>query len=456
MIGFRLSEVAELLQGRLQGVDAFFSCIGTDTRALQGGELFVAIRGANFDGHDFLPRAAQQGAVGALVDRDVEAALPLVRVDDALHGLGVLAAAWRERCPATVIGITGSNGKTTLKEMCAAILGQEHRTLATLGNLNNHIGVPLTLTRLQEEQFAVIEMGANHAGEIAYLSNIARPDVAVLNNAGRAHLEGFGSLDGVAHAKAEIIDGLREGGTFVFNADDRYAGLWRELAGARRQLTFGVRSKADVASDVGSYRIEWGEQGYAVTFAVTTPVDEFEVSLRLAGEHNRMNALAAIAACHAVGIPPVQMQAGLAQLAPVAGRLAPVRTQSGARLIDDSYNANPESVIAALGVLRAAPGRRTLVLGDLGELGPAQERLHSELGQRAGEAGIERLFSCGELSRHASQAFAGEALHFDTREALIDHLVTSLGSEDSVLIKGSRGSLMDRVVGALRAEEAAC
>jgi UDP-N-acetylmuramoyl-tripeptide--D-alanyl-D-alanine ligase len=456
MIGFRLSEVAELLHGRLLGGDAFFDRIGTDTRSLQGGELFVAIRGVNFDGHDFLAGAAQRGAVGALVDRDVEAPLPLVRVDDALRGLGGLASAWRARCPATVIGITGSNGKTTLKEMCAVILGCEHRVLATQGNLNNHIGVPLTLARLQDEQFAVIEMGANHAGEIRYLSKTARPDVAVLNNAGRAHLEGFGSLDGVAHAKAEIIEGLRAGGTFVFNGDDRYAGLWRELAGARRQLTFGVRNRADIASEADSYRIEWGEQGYVATFAVTTPQDGFEVSLQLAGEHNRMNALAAIAACHAVGIPPAQMQAGLAQLAPVAGRLAPVRAHSGARVIDDSYNANPESVIAALGVLRAAPGRRTLVLGDLGELGAEQEQMHRELGQRAAEAGIERLFSCGELSRHASQAFAGESRHFDTREALIDHLGSSLGSDDSVLIKGSRTSLMDRVVVALRAEEQAC
>ena len=456
MIGFDLSEVADLLHGQLHGPDAFFSRVGTDTRNLQAGELFVAIRGANFDGHDFLRKAAAKGAAGALVDRDVEAVLPLVRVEDALQGLGELAAAWRERSVATVIGITGSNGKTTLKEMCAAILGQAAKVLATRGNLNNDIGMPLTLSRLQDEPFAVIEMGANHAGEIRYLSNICRPDVAVLNNAGRAHLEGFGSLDGVAHAKAEIIEGLREGGTFVFNADDRYAGLWRQLADGRKQLTFGVRERADITSAGDSYRIEWGEQGFTAAFTVSTPLEEFELSLQLAGEHNRMNALAAIAACHAVGGSPAQMQAGLAELRPVAGRLAPVQTDSGARLIDDSYNANPDSVIAALGVLRAAPGRRTLVLGDLGELGAEQEQLHKELGMHAAEAGVERLLSCGQLSRHASEAFAGEARHFESREALIDYLGSSLDKQDSVLVKGSRSSAMDQVVRALRTGEAAC
>lgn len=456
MIGFQLTEAANLLHGELQGQDAFFSSVGSDTRTLGEGALFVAIRGDNFDGHNFVAVAAERGAAAALVDREVRTGLPTIRVADTLSGLGELAAAWREKSSATVIGITGSNGKTTLKEMCAAILGQAHEVLATRGNLNNDIGMPLTLARLQDERFAVIEMGANHPGEIRYLSNIARPDVAVLNNAGRAHLEGFGSLDGVAHAKAEIIEGLRENGTFVFNADDNYAGLWRELAGAKKQLTFAVRQAAEVSSPEDSYRIEWAGQGFSAGFTVSTPDGDFEAALQLAGEHNRMNALAAIAACHVVGVPHAQMQAGLASLPPVAGRLAPLGAACGARLIDDSYNANPDSVIAALSVLQAAPGRRTLVLGDLGELGPQQQQLHAELGCRASEAGIERLLSCGVLSRGASDNFSAEAAHFESQDDLIDYLVGSLGSDDSVLIKGSRASAMDRVVKALSVGEATC
>lgn len=456
MIAFQLSEAADLMQGRLLGDDARFDAVGTDTRTLGAGDLFVAIRGPHFDGHDFLSVAARQGATGALVERDVDSLLPLIRVEDSLRGLGELAAAWRDRAQAFVIGITGSNGKTTLKEMCAAILEQGHRVLATRGNLNNDIGMPLTLTRLQDEQFAVIEMGANHAGEIRYLSNIARPDVAVLNNAGRAHLEGFGSLEGVARAKAEIIEGLKEDGVFVFNADDRFAALWRQLAAGREQLGFGVQRPADVSSPQDSYRIDWDAQGFIASFEVNAGAQHFEVSMPLAGEHNRMNALAAIASCQVAGIDTLQMRAGLASLKPVAGRLAPLAGCGGARLIDDSYNANPDSVIAALKVLRVAPGRRTLVLGDLGELGPEQQALHAELGRRASEAGIDRLLSCGSLSHAASESFEGESQHFESQEALIEQIGGQLSADDSVLIKGSRASAMDRVVTALSAGGRAC
>jgi len=457
MIAFQLSEAADLLHGQLRGEDASFVAVGTDTRTLSPGELFVAIKGPNFDGHDFLSVAAQQGAVGALVDREVDIELPVIRVNDSLHALGELASAWRAKSSAFVIGITGSNGKTTLKEMCAAILAQEsNKVLATRGNLNNDIGMPLTLMRLQDEKFAVIEMGANHAGEIRYLTNIARPDVAVLNNAGRAHLEGFGSLEGVARAKAEIMEGLSEHGTFVFNADDRFAGLWRELAVGRKRVSFGVQRPAEVSSAPDSYRIEWGEAGFVAAFDVDAWGQNFEINLRLAGEHNRMNALAAIAACRLAGADLPQIRTGLASLKPVAGRLAPLVGRGGARLIDDSYNANPESVIAALKVLSAAPGRRTLVLGDLGELGSEQRALHAELGLRASEAGIDRLISCGTLSQAASESFAGESLHFDNQDALLEQLGERLTSEDSVLIKGSRASAMDRVVKALSAGATAC
>ncbi len=452
----QLAELADLVDGRLRGSDCAFDGVSTDTRTLQRGDLFVALHGPNFDGHDYVAVAAANGAAGALVARDIATPLPHVRVDDTLRALGRMARAWRERCPARVVAITGSNGKTTLKEMTAAILGRRGAVLATRGNLNNHIGVPLTLARLRDEPYAVIEMGANHAGEIDYLTRVARPDVAVLNNAGRAHLEGFGSIEGVARAKAEIINGLSADGVFVFNADDAFAGLWRELGARLHRRTFGVREAADVSSPADAYEVVWHDDRFAARFPVRCADGEIEVALQLAGEHNRMNALAATAAALAAGATLDDAQAGLATLLPVPGRLCPLAGVNGARLIDDSYNANPDSVIAALRVLASAPGRRTLVLGDLAELGADAAALHAQLGERAAEQGIERLLSVGELSAHAGRAFAAEHRHFASRDQLVDFLHGALSAEDSVLIKGSRAAGMDDVVRRLRDTEVAC
>jgi UDP-N-acetylmuramoyl-tripeptide--D-alanyl-D-alanine ligase len=451
-----LSELATLVDGRLHGADRSFDGVSTDSRTLKPGELFVALHGPNFDGHDYLAAAAEGGAAGALVDRAVAAGLATVEVADSRRALGELGRQWRLRCPARVIGITGSNGKTTLKEMTAAILAQSGTVLATRGNLNNDIGVPLTLCRLRDEHYAVVEMGANHAGEIDYLSRLARPDVAVLNNAGRAHLEGFGSIEGVAHAKAEIVRGLPAQGVFVFNADDRFAGLWRELGRDYRQLTFGVAQPADVSSPASAYQVVWDDDRFAASFPVRCAEGEIELRLGLAGEHNRMNALAAIAASLAAGASLADAQQGLARLEPVAGRLCPLAGANGSRLIDDGYNANPDSVIAALRVLAAAPGRRTLVLGDLAELGDAAVALHRQLGEQAAAFGIDRLVTVGALSRHAGEAFGGEHRHYDGRAALAEDLLGSLSAEDSVLVKGSRSARMDEVVAMLRRREAAC
>lgn len=456
MISMQLAELAQCTHGQLHGDDGLFSSVSTDSRTLARGELFVALTGPSFDGHDFVEVARQRGASALLVERVLSTPLPQVQVDNTRRGLGDLAAAWRQRSEATVVGITGSNGKTTLKEMISAILSQQHSVLCTQGNLNNDIGMPLTLLRMQDEHYAVIEMGANHSGEIAYLSNIACPDVAVLNNAGRAHLEGFGSLEGVARAKGEIIQGLRQDGIFICNADDRFASSWRSMAAKHKVIDFGVRQQAMIHSPVSSYRVEWHEQGFDAHFEVHTPDGVFEVAQGLAGEHNRMNALAAIAACSALSISEEDMQAGLRTLKPVPGRLAPRMGCSGSRLIDDSYNANPDSVIAALDVLKHAPGRRTLVLGDLGELGQTQRQLHAELGEQANVAEINRVITCGELSAAASDAFAGESQHFDSQQTLIDFLLGDLNADDSVLIKGSRASAMDKVVDALSQEVAAC
>lgn len=456
MIGFRLSEAATLLHGQLHGRDAGFSSVSTDTRSLHTGDLFIALSGPRFDGHDYVGVAQQQGAMGALVEREVNVAMPVVEVPDTRLSMGQLAHAWREKSAARLVGITGSNGKTTLKEMLAAILGQRHPVLATRGNLNNDIGMPLTLMRLQDERYAVIEMGANHPGEIAYLSRIARPDVAVLNNAGRAHLEGFGSVEGVARAKAEILEGLGDGGVFVFNADDPHAGLWQALAAEHECIGFGLGEAADVRSPDESYRLRWADGGFEAEFEVVSADARFDVSLRLAGGHNRMNALAAVATALALGIDASDIRNGLKAMAPVKGRLCPVSTASGARLVDDTYNANPESVAAAISVLKAMPGRRTLVLGDLGELGVEQEALHRELGVLAATAGIDRLLAFGPLSVHAAEGFTGDSRHFASQAVLVDFLQSGLGPQDSVLVKGSRASAMDRVVTSLAGEDAAC
>ncbi len=455
MSRLNLSELAALVDGRLVGEDRAFDGVSTDSRTIQAGELFVALRGPNFDGHDYLEIAQARGAAGALVARE-SGVLPTVVVADTLRGLGRLGQQWRLRCPARVVAITGSNGKTTLKEMIAAILARRGRVMATRGNLNNEIGVPLTLSRLRDEDFAVVELGANHAGEIRYLSGLAQPDVAVLNNAGRAHLEGFGSLEGVARAKAEIIEGLRRDGLFVYNADDRFAALWRELAAGRALRSFGVAQPADVSSPPDAYQIEWQDGRFAARFPVRCAQGEVELRLRLAGEHNRMNALAAVAASLAVGAGLGDAAQGLATLEPVPGRLCPLRGHHGARLIDDSYNANPESVVAALRVLAAAPGRRTLVLGDLAELGAEAAQLHRQLGEQAAAFGIDRLFTTGALSAQAGTAFGAAHRHFEGRAALADALLEGLSADDSVLIKGSRSARMDQVVEALRAQEAAC
>ena len=444
-----------MVDGRLVGADRHFDGVSTDTRTLRSGELFVALHGPNFDGHDYLQTADELGAAGALVTRAGNTGLSMVEVTDTLLGLGRLGRQWRLRSPARVVGVTGSNGKTTLKEMTAAILARRGAVLATRGNLNNHIGVPLTLSRLRDEPFAVIEMGANHPGEIDYLAGLVCPDVAVLNNAGRAHLEGFGSIEGVARAKAEIINGLQSGGVFVYNADDRFADLWAELAARHERLSFGVAGTADVSSPAAAYEVLWHGDRFQARFPVICEQGEIEVRLQLVGEHNRMNALAAIAASLAAGAG-LNDAGALAGLEPVPGRLCPLTGRGGSRVIDDSYNANPDSVLAALRVLSAAPGRRTLVLGDLAELGAEVKQLHRLIGEQAAGFGIERLLTVGEFSGHAGRSFSGEHRHYADQAALADDVMKDLSQEDSVLVKGSRSARMETVVERLRDGEAAC
>jgi len=452
MIRMTLSGVAAALDGRLLGGDAAFTAVSTDSRHLAPGELFVALTGPHFDANDFVGQAAVHGAVAAVVSRPVDVAMPCLLVPDTRIALGRLAALWRTASPAQVVAVTGSNGKTTLKEMIAAILRRRGPVLSTAGNLNNDVGVPLTLLRLQDERFAVVEMGANHPGEIRYLSGLARPDVAVLNNAGRAHLEGFGSPENVARAKAEIITGLEPQGTFVYNADSPWAPLWRDLAAGRNRLSFGIDAAADVTSP-GSARLDWTGDGFRNRFAIRAGDAAVEVELALAGAHNRCNALAAAGAALALGCTLAQVRDGLAEVDPVRGRLAPLRRRDGAWLIDDSYNANPDSVAAAIAVLAAAPGRKLLVLGDLAELGPDSTALHAGIGVQARSAGVDALYTVGVASEAASRSFGAGATHFGDRSALVAALQRAVGTDDVVLVKGSRSARMEQVIAALTTEE---
>ncbi|MEL6722882.1 MAG: UDP-N-acetylmuramoyl-tripeptide--D-alanyl-D-alanine ligase [Pseudomonadota bacterium] len=440
-----LHNAARDTQSQLQGADAIYQGVSTDTRSLQPAQLYIALQGPNHDGHHYLAQAAQAGAAGAIVSQMQNSPLSQIVVPDTRIALGQLAAAWRQQASDTRwIGITGSNGKTTLRAMIASILAQQHPVLATQGNLNNDIGLPLTLLRWVGEPYAVLEMGANHAGEIGYLSRIARPQIAVLNNAGRAHLEGFGSVAGVARAKAEIIQGLTRDGIFVYNADDAYASLWQSLANEQHIAccTFGTTDAADVRSH--NYQIDWHETGYRAIFQVHTTRQTYVITQQLAGEHNRQNALAAIAVAERLDISANDIIAGLAALLPVAGRLSPHRTAQGSWIIDDSYNANADSVRAALQVLSQAPGRRTLVLGDLAETGSDGITHYTELGQNARQLGIERLLSCGTDSYQASATHG--SLHFATRAELSDYLHQTAQAGESILIKGSRNAHLEQVV----------
>jgi UDP-N-acetylmuramoyl-tripeptide--D-alanyl-D-alanine ligase len=438
-----LSEIAALADGRLSGADVAVESVTTDTRGLAPGQVFVALSGPRFDGHDFLGAAEAGRAAGVMVARQVHTSLPQILVEDTFRALARLARAWRERLKLPVIGLTGSNGKTTVKEMIAAILAREGQVLATKGNLNNHIGVPLTLLSIRANHaYAVVEMGANHAGEIAALTAIARPDIGLITNAAPAHLEGFGSLEGVARAKGEIFQGLRAEGTAIINADDAYADYWHSLAGPRKHLTFGLERTADVrAHAVGG------------ALHVSTPAGEVEVELPLPGKHNVRNALAATAAAIAADANLGSIKAGLESVTQVRGRLVLRKACQGAWLIDDSYNANPASLAAALEVLATQPGEHWLVLGDMGELGANGETLHRQAGLQARATGVAHLYTLGKLTQAAAVAFGAGAERFDSHAQLADSLKRELHAGVSVLIKGSRSMRMETIVEALLADD---
>ena len=441
----RLREAARLLRGEASGEDVGFTEVGTDSRRLPAGALFVALVGPNFDGHDFIAAARERGACAALVSRPVADPLPQLRVTDTLLALGQLSAAWRERFAGPLIALTGSNGKTTLKEMIAAILRPRGPTLATEGNLNNDIGVPLTLLRLgKDHAYAVIEMGANHPCEIAYLTGLAQPDVAIVNNAGPCHLEGFGDVAGVARGEGEIFQGLGPDGVAVVNRDDAYADYWVGLNPGRRVVDFGLDHPAAVSGRVLDPMTN--------RFRLNVGGEEIEIQLPLPGRHNVRNALAATAGALAVGATLDDVRRGLESLHGVDGRMQRLRGRHGGAVIHDAYNANPASLAAALHAIGVESDRKWLVLGDMRELGSASDDLHARSGQEASAAGFERLYGLGEHSRAAVAAFGGSGRHFADVEILIAVLTDELkhgGKPPVVLVKGSRGMRMERVVAAL-------
>lgn len=450
----KLSDVANICNGVLNGTDVAFTGVSTDTRSLRAHDLFIALSGPSFNGHDFLEQAKSLDAAGFVVSEKVHDSLPHVYVEDTRKALGLFASSWRQRFDIPVAAVTGSNGKTGTKEMLAAILRVDNDTLATSGNLNNDIGVPMTLLRLtRNHRSAVIEVGTNARGEIAYLAELVKPTVAIITNAYSAHLEGLGDLDGVAKEKGSLLASLDEKGTAVINLDDRYADYWRSVSSAGSVLTFGENDEADFKiSDV-----EQNMQGAAasISFMLKTPIGQRRMNVPLAGVHNALNAAGAAAVAYAMGASLDAIEQGLAQANGVAGRMQVHSAVCGARLIDDSYNSNPASARAAIRFLAEQKEPGWLVLGDMGELGSNAPNMHAALGKEARELGVERLFAVGPLSRDAVAAFGEGANWYESVEQLSKALTECALPGVNILIKASRSMRLERVTAALKRSEPA-
>jgi UDP-N-acetylmuramoyl-tripeptide--D-alanyl-D-alanine ligase len=448
-----LAAFAAACHGQLIGADREFDEVAIDTRRLTPGNLFVALAGEHADGHSFLPEAQAAGAAGALVSHRADLPLAQILVPSVEPALVTAARAARAQFQGVVIGVAGSNGKTTVKEMLAAILARRGPCLATRGNLNTHLGVPITLLRLEPtHQSAVIEMGANHRGDVEALAQIARPSIGLITNAGAEHLEGFGSLEGAARAEGEMVASLPAGGTAIINADDAFASLWHDMSAAPA-VTFGLQHEADFRAE--DLRWEAQPEGFQAGFRLVCPQGTMPVRLALAGRHNVLNALAAAAAAVSAGAGLPEVAAGLGAMRAVKGRLQLRRTRHGAWLIDDSYNANPSSVRAGLAVLGELPGRHWFVFGDMAELGSFAPASHQEIGELARSLGVERLYAFGPLAALAAEAFGAGAQRFESAAELTRALDGVLVPELWVLVKGSRSNRLERVVDALVAPVAA-
>ncbi len=443
MIPLRLSEVASALGLPKPATDPVLTSIVADSRQVDYGSLFAALPGSRVDGHEFAHSAVGMGAVALLVSRRLDIEAPQLVVEDALAALGRIAQLLRDKLHPVVIGITGSNGKTTVKEMLASILRRQGDVLATEGNFNNELGVPLTLFRLQEKHdFAVLELGASKAGDIAHLAAIAQAEIGLVTNIGPAHLQGFGSEEGVARAKGELYASLPVAGCAIVNGDQPWCDLWLGLNTAGKVLTFGQGKEHDVRLDMG-----------AAVPRIHTPAGSFDARLTLPGAHNLINAAAATAAAVALDVPLDRIRQGLEAVAPVPGRLNLIRADAGWTVIDDTYNANPASLYSALQVLSGMQGTAWLVLGDMKELGEDSRKLHAEVGDAARSLGVSRIFAIGEMSALTVEAFGHGAQHFSEQSALVAALRQELRPGINCLIKGSRSMGMERVVQAIIPEK---
>lgn len=443
----RLSEIALATKGKVLGADVEINSVGTDSRAIESGQLFVALKGENFDGHDYAAQSLQQGACAVMVSQEV--AGPAVLVKDTRLALGDLSAYWRNKFSMPVVAITGSNGKTTVKEMLASILkvaaGDDAKVLATQGNLNNDIGLPLTMLKIeQQHEYAVLEMGMNHRGEIRYLTKLAKPNVALVNNAGSAHIGELGSYEAIAEAKGEIFEGLAKDGIAIINADDVFADFWKKLAAQNKQMTFGLNKQANVSA---RYQLNVMNSN----IQMTTPIGNVNFDLPAPGEHNVRNALAAATAALALNVPLNKIAEGLTHFAGVKGRLQSKAGFAGAKVIDDTYNANPLSMKAAIDVLAGNQGTRIFVMGDMAELGDDAAEMHAEIGAYAKAAKIQTFYALGKLTPEATKAFGASGKHFESVETLVDALRKEMNSNVTVLVKGSRSARMERVVDLIQA-----
>ena len=445
MIHTYLSDAAKWSGAELFGQDVHFSGVEIDSRKVSPGSLFVALKGTHHDGHDHLDEAQSRGAAAAFVARPVPASLPLLIAEDTVPALGRLAAVWRQQFQLPVIAVLGSNGKTTVKELIAAILRQKEgdAVLSTQGNQNNALGVPLTLFRLgSQHRAALLELGANGYGEIAHLGEMAKPDIAVITNAGLDHIAGFGGIEGAARANGEVFSAMNDNGIAVLNGDDECLKIWRQQANDRLCIHFGFKSGADVRGN-WQPRLDGGD------LTIESPWGRIQTRLQLMGSHNALNALAAAAACLALDIEADAIAAGLASVQPVAGRLQSRSGIGGAHIIDDTYNANPSSLAAALDTLAAMPGKKLLVLGDMAELGDEADAWHGWAGQAARAAGVVALFAVGNLARLAAESFGDGAYHLTDSQSLVRALLPRLRPDMNVLVKGSRCMAMERIVAEL-------
>ncbi len=445
-----LAEIAEITGGELLSGSAHGLCmaVSTDTRTIQKGSLYIPLKGDRFDGHDFAEDAREAGALAMLVERELTVDLPQIKVEDTLRALADIAAWHRDQFNGHVVAVTGSAGKTTVKQLMGSVLSQRYKTLITQGNLNNHIGAPLTLLSLQpEHEAAMIELGASGVGEIAYTARLTRPEVGILTNVVPAHLEGFGSIDNIALTKGELIDAVTPSGTMVLNADDHYFTQWLNRATALNVISFGFNDRADVTAKDICESLTGSE------FTLVLPDESVSVSLSLSGLHNVRNALAVAAAASSLGFSSVEIKAGLEQSSAVAGRLECCEGQRGQVIFNDAYNANPESFCAAIDVLKLAEGRRILVMGDMGELGDTATEMHVRVGSYAKDQNIECLVATGPLSKSAVEAFGENGHWFESREAVTEFLTKTTKSGDTLLVKGSRSAGMDQVVRSLADKE---